>query len=160
MRCFGLFFIEAFELCRVGDLNCSHMSLTSPDTLSALRELPKTNPRLHSELVGAGEAPPLGADDEEPFADEVEDDSDIPITAVVTHVASGRLDVAGGFEVLEDGSIGRVSLVEDADADMRDISREEGGEKEPEEKEEKKGRGYRKKIPKVPFQGLGAWERD
>jgi len=59
--------------------------------------------------------------------------------------------------VLGDGSIGRVSLVEDADADMKDISGEEGGEKEP---EEKKGRGCCKKIPKVPFHGLGAWEHD
>jgi len=126
MGCIGLSFPEAFELCRIGNLNCSHTSLTSPDTLAALRELPKSNPGLYRELLGAGEAPPLGAvdGDEEPFADEVEDDSDIPITAVVSHVASGRLDIAGGFEVLGDGSIGRVSLVEDADADMRDISGE------------------------------------
>jgi hypothetical protein len=28
------------------------------------------------------------------------------------------------------------------------------------EKKEKKGRGCRKKIPKVPFNGLEAWECD
>jgi hypothetical protein len=51
-------------------------------------------------------------------------------------------------------------LVEDADVDMRNISGEERGVKEPELTEEKKGRGCWKKIPKVPFQGLGAWEYD
>jgi hypothetical protein len=76
---------------------------------------------------------------------------------IASHIASGRLDVVGGFEVLENGSIGRAALAEDADADIKDICREDGGEKE---QEVKKGRGCRKKIPKVPFNGLDAWERD
>jgi hypothetical protein len=52
----------------------------------------------------------LLTDEEEPFADEVEDDSDIPIAMVASHVASGRSDVVGGFEVLRDGGI--VALAE------------------------------------------------
>jgi len=50
-------------------------------------------------------------------------------------------------------------LAKDTDADIH-ISREEGGEKELEEKDEKKGCGCRKKIPKILFNGLGAWECD
>jgi len=89
MRCFGLLSFQAFELCRIGNVNCSHTSLTSPNTHTALRELPNTNLCLHRELLGTEKAPPLTDDSEEeepePFADEVEDDSDIPITAVVNH---------------------------------------------------------------------------
>ncbi len=60
-----------------------------------------------------------------------------------------------GFAILGDGSISRVALAEDADADMKNISVDEEGEKK-----EKKGRGCRKKIPKVPFNRLDAWECD
>ena len=143
----------------MGDRNCSHTSLTSPDTLAALRELPKTNPRLYRELLGVDEAPLVDEPEEEPFADEVEDDSDIPIATVASHMASSRLDVGEGFEVLEDGSIGRVGLAEETDAEMGDISGEGGGVMEL-EKEEKKGCGCRKKIPRVPFNGIGAWDCD
>ena len=148
----------------VGDLNCSHTSLTSPDTLAALRELPKTNPRLHRELLGVDETSPPLVDnsdpEEEPFADEVEDDSDIPIATVASHMASGRLDVGEGFEVLGDGGIGRVGLAEETDVEMENISGEGGGAMELEEKEEKKGRGCCKKISRVPFNGIGAWDCD
>lgn len=93
-------------------VNCAEWDLAraiSPDTLAALRELPKINPHLYHELLGEGKASPL-TDEEEPFADEVEDDSDIPIATVASHVASGRSDVVGGFEVLRDGGI--VALAE------------------------------------------------
>ena len=71
-------------------------------------------------------------------------------------MASGQLDVGEGFEVLGDGSIGRVGLAEETDAEMENISGEGGGVMEL----EKKGCGCRKKIPRVPFNGIGAWDCD
>jgi len=73
---------------------------------------------------------------------------------------SGRLHVGEGFEVLGDGGIGRVGLAEETDVEMENISGEGGGAIELEEKEEKKGRGCRKKISRVPFNGIGAWDCD
>lgn len=50
-------------------------------------------------------------------------------------------------------------MAEETDAEMEDISGEGGGVMEL-EKEEKKGRGCRKKILRVPFNGIGAWDCD
>ncbi|KAJ7870626.1 hypothetical protein B0H14DRAFT_3439978 [Mycena olivaceomarginata] len=41
---------HAFEMCRVGDWNLSHASLTSPEALAGLRELRTTNPALYDAL--------------------------------------------------------------------------------------------------------------
>ncbi|KAK7467425.1 hypothetical protein VKT23_004479 [Stygiomarasmius scandens] len=56
---------KAFELCRVPDtsLNLSHKSLTSPEAMKMLRELPKTNPKLFAQLTRDGVEPHTYHDD-------------------------------------------------------------------------------------------------
>jgi len=98
-------------------------------------------------------------DVESAFADDVEDDSEIPVKTLAGHIASGHADVAAGFKLLEDGSLGRVAVVEDADVDVDEICREDEEREKMEEKEEKKGRGYGKKTATKPFGGTGAWEQ-
>jgi len=82
--------LQAFEMCRVGNFNCSHDSLTSVEALAALRELPQTNPALHEALLQdrtetAGETEPEFEDD---TCWDGDDDGDVPVAVVVTHVVS------------------------------------------------------------------------
>ena len=54
---------------------------------------------------------------EEPaFSDVVEDASDIPISIVKDHIASGSID--DGFRVAEDGSLLRTAVAEDVEFDQ------------------------------------------
>jgi hypothetical protein len=66
---------QAFELCCAGDFNLSHVSLTSAQALTALWELPTTNPTLHSEIsagktdVNAHDLNKLAFSVDSPFSD-------------------------------------------------------------------------------------------
>ncbi|KAJ7113746.1 hypothetical protein C8R43DRAFT_826762, partial [Mycena crocata] len=42
--------MKSFEMCRAGEYNLSHASLTSVDALARLRRLPMENPALYAEL--------------------------------------------------------------------------------------------------------------
>ncbi|KAM6492214.1 hypothetical protein JOM56_009856, partial [Amanita muscaria] len=55
---------KAFQMCRIGEFNCSQESLTSSQALAVLRELPKANPNLHKEISSQEDPVPIG--EEEP----------------------------------------------------------------------------------------------
>ncbi|KAJ6628212.1 hypothetical protein B0H10DRAFT_1940757 [Mycena sp. CBHHK59/15] len=96
--------LKAFELCAVGQFNCSQASLTSLEALAVLLELPHTNPALHLELTGSM-PPPEEIENEELFstADEeltYNDESDVPVQVVIDHVLSRGLgDLPVGFAI-------------------------------------------------------------
>jgi hypothetical protein len=46
---------QAFEMCRVGNWNLSHASLTSPEALAGLRDLRTTNPTLQCAYADASD---------------------------------------------------------------------------------------------------------
>ena len=101
--------------------NLSHASITSPDALMALRNLPKTNPALHKELSQDIEelaVPPTVNVPEEPaFADNLDDSSDVPIAVVKSHIISASQTIPAGFGTHDDGSLCRSTAVEDTDFD-------------------------------------------
>lgn len=134
---------KAFELCCVGNFNLSQQSLTSPEALAALRELPKSNPALYRELVGLDEPveEPVGSEDE--FSDDVEDASDIPVDVVSTLLASDSTHVEEGFKIDDEGCVVRVAEVENAEAG-------EEAAAEP----ELVGHGHQKKKATVPWGGI------
>jgi hypothetical protein len=127
--------------------------LTSADTLSALRELPKTNPKLHDEIT-ADRTNDGGGDDEPAFSADSETDagdgSDIPIDVMRSVVMSGGSVATEGFGVDEEGSIVRTGAAE--------MSEEQGGEgDENVEQPVKLGRGHRAKAGSTRY---GAeWEQ-
>ncbi|KIM80631.1 hypothetical protein PILCRDRAFT_9444 [Piloderma croceum F 1598] len=59
--------MKAFELCHVGEFNLSHTYLMSVEALSALHQLPITNPSLHHEITG-GKTSRCTEDDEPVFS--------------------------------------------------------------------------------------------
>jgi hypothetical protein len=71
-------------LCRTGNFNLSHASLTSAQALSALRKLPTTNPTLYSEITRS-EVGDTMTDNEPAFSADIqgEDDGcDIPVDII------------------------------------------------------------------------------
>lgn len=104
---------QAFEMCRVGSFNSSHASLTSADALTALRNLPKSNPTLYAQLTGQVEDTVAADNDEEPAFFEsgvADDDSDIPMDVIVSHTMEEGL--GHGFEMSEEGGIKRTGIAE------------------------------------------------
>lgn len=102
---------QAFELCRAGDFNLSHASLTSAQALTALRELPTTNLTLHSE-ISAGKTDVNAHDLNEPAfpVDAPNDGSDIPIDVVRSAVMSEGVIVDESFEIDDHGAIFRTGV--------------------------------------------------
>jgi hypothetical protein len=71
-------------LCRTGNFNLSHDSLTSAPALFALRKLPNTNPTLYHEITSS-RMNETTTEDEQAFSDKIEtkgDGSDIPVDVV------------------------------------------------------------------------------
>ncbi|KAF7349854.1 ATP-binding cassette sub-family A member 6 [Mycena venus] len=110
--------LKAWEHCAVGDFNCSQTSLTSPAALTALRELPTTDPDLYRELIGQKQ-PTETVVEEELFADDEEvkgycDESDIPVDVLITHVTTGGVAaLPDGFQIDDEGNLCRNSAAED-----------------------------------------------
>ena len=105
-------------MCRVGDFNLSHASLTSAAALSALRELPTTNPALHHEF-SLGKMNETTVDDEPTFPDDdggINDGCDIPINIVESVVMSEGIVAKNGFALDSEGSIVRTGIAEDVEA--------------------------------------------
>ena len=104
---------QAFELCRAGDFNLSHASLTSAQALTALRELPTTNPTLHIEISAGKTDVNAHALNEPAFSVDTPDDgSDIPIDVVRSAVMSEGVVVDEGFAIDDDGAIIRTGVAE------------------------------------------------
>ena len=91
---------------------------------------------------------------EEPaFSDVIEDASDIPISTVKDHIASGSVD--DGFCVAEDGSLLRTAVTEDVEFDQEQDDFNKSKVKpiiEP-----VLGKGHRMKIKRKLHGGDDAW---
>ena len=105
-------------MCRAGDFNLSHASLTSAPALTALRELPVTNPTLHHELSAGKTNTEDDVDDEPTFPIETPDDScDIPINIVKSIVMSDGVVSAERFAIDHEGGIVRTGVAEETEGD-------------------------------------------
>lgn len=135
-------------MCRVGNWNLSHASLTSPEALAGLRELPTTNPTLHAALTQTTATHVTPAEDieEEPYLESnVYDDCDIPLDVVSGLLSSGGSSIEANFAVDENGGIARSGSAETFDVEELDA--------EP----EVLGRGQRKKLASRRYED-SAWE--
>ena len=103
-------------MCRVGEFNLSHASLTPAAALTALRELPNTNPTLYHEITGGKTQESTDAEDDFPEEEEepVEYDSDIPVEVITAQIVSGGSVAMEGFKG-DDGSIVRTGVAEETD---------------------------------------------
>jgi hypothetical protein len=105
-------------MCRAGDFNLSHTSLTSAPALAALRELPVTNPTLHQEISTGKTNTKDDLDDEPAFSIETPDNScDIPINIVRSTVMSDGVVSADGFAIDDEGGIIRTGVAEETEGD-------------------------------------------
>lgn len=137
--------------------------MTSPEACAALQELPKINPVLHRELTGIqDELEPTTAEledmvEELVFNECVEDDCDIPLSIVEKQLQSLMSAPSNevGFAIESDGSIVRISVSEDADAEV--LGEEVAGDDAHTETAEL-GRGHRLKKATVPFGGHRVWD--
>ena len=85
-------------MCCVGNLNCSQACLTSPSTLEMLRELPTMNPALYNKLAVRQNTTPSSGIETDPFSDNSpDDDSDIPVEAIIDVVHDGVKSLSMGF---------------------------------------------------------------
>jgi len=104
------------------NFNLSQESLTSPEALSALCELPKSNPALYWELVG----PPEEAEgSEDKFSEDFEDASDIPVDVVLNLITLGSRHVEEGFKIDNEGCVVQVAEVENVEADEEVVVEQE-----------------------------------
>lgn len=136
----------------MGEFNLSHACLTSAEALSALRQLPITNPSLHHEITG-GKTSGCTEDDEPVFSAETDqgDGSDIPID-VVRSVVMAEGSVVDGYKLDEEGSIVRTGVAENEEQQASEGDAE-GSDTEP---AAELGRGRRVKIGSKRFNA--EWE--
>jgi hypothetical protein len=111
-------------LCRTGDFNLSHTSLTSTPALSTLRELPTINPTLYHEITG-DKTTETGTDvsDELPFSAEIEgedDGCDIPVNVIRSVIMSEGSVIVEGFWNNDGGCIVRMGNAENFEDSMED----------------------------------------
>jgi hypothetical protein len=105
-------------MCRAGDFNLSHASLTSTPALTAPHELPITNPILHQEISTGKTNTQDDLDNEPTFSIKTPDDScDIPIHIVRSTVMSDGVVPAEGFAIDDEGSIVRTGVAEETEGD-------------------------------------------
>jgi len=101
----------------VGDFNLSHASLTSAAALSALQELPTTNPALHH-MFSLGKPNQTMVDDEPAFPDDdggINDGCDIPVDVVQSVVMSEGIVAKNRFALDGEGNIVRTGIAEDVE---------------------------------------------
>lgn len=145
--------LKAFEMCRVGDFNCSHASMTSSTTLAALRSLRTNYPDLHEELEQGNLGSSNDGPEERAFTvtSTLVDSSDIPVQIVADHVTTGQ--VPPGFTVNKDNNaIQRTGSLEDVEKIRIFESPSES------EQEAVEGRGHRIKRKPKPFGGDSLWD--
>ncbi|KAJ6621668.1 hypothetical protein B0H10DRAFT_2187938 [Mycena sp. CBHHK59/15] len=109
--------MKAFEMCKAGEFNFSHASLTSQEALGWLRQLPKDDPVLHAELMLSSVPLPAGdAVKEEPFLNvNVYDDCDIPLD-VLSDMLHG-VSAPGKYSVDAEGGLTCSGDAEKSDAE-------------------------------------------
>jgi hypothetical protein len=121
----NLCFVQAFRLCKSGDFNLSHKSITSTEALRALREIQQSDQDKWLKIsLRNTNTPPVDSDgpcttspedpeEESPFEDIVEDDSAVTISDLVAGITA----TANGSAVSDHVAVayeGHIELVEDA----------------------------------------------
>ncbi|KAG2065561.1 hypothetical protein BDR04DRAFT_1234494 [Suillus decipiens] len=104
---------KAFALCKAGEddkTNLSFTSLTSIDTLQALRDLPRTDPDMwqHIQPHSSNNDSADGAEVFLPEDDMVKSDGvndEAPLEVVLEHIMSGKAYVPEGYIMDTDGSL-------------------------------------------------------
>ena len=105
-------------MCWAGDFNLSHASLTSAPALTALCELPVTNPTLHQEISTGKTNTKDNVDNKPTFLIETSEDScDILINIVRSTVMSDGVVSVEGFAIDNKGSIVRTGVAEEMEGD-------------------------------------------
>ncbi|KAK7059239.1 hypothetical protein VNI00_001867 [Paramarasmius palmivorus] len=101
--------MKAFELCRVPNqnFNLSHSSMTSPEALALLCDLPTMNPELYKKLTAG--------DTNEGDLEVVVDESDVMTSDVICYVKQGKEGLQKGLELDEDGNIFRKTQANDTE---------------------------------------------
>jgi hypothetical protein len=139
-------------MCCVGEFNLSQTSLTSADALTALRELPNTNPTFYHEITGGKGNE--GTNTEEDFIegedDVVEDGTDIPVDVIIAQIISGDSMPEEGFAVNNEGVVVRTGVAEETEVVHDELA---NGEAMP---AVSLGRGHRTKVPSNKYNA--AWE--
>ena len=140
-------------MCRVGDSNLLHASLTLATTLTSLRELPKTNLNLYHEILGGAVEPSTGLEDD--FADENDssiadpdgDGSDIPTDVIISHIMADGVSMVERFKSNEDGRIIWTGVAEETNLPDTEVERLEAIAVA----EAPRGRGHRAKVQNVLY---------
>lgn len=137
-------------MCRVGEFNLSHTSLTSVAALTALRELPNTNPTLYHEISGKSDEPTGNAEkDFDEIENEPMDSSNIPVEVIIAQVIDNSLVGVQGFKVSGDGSVMRTGVAEETEVVLADET--VGGDVT-------LGRGHRTKVVNTKYNSA-MWEQ-
>jgi hypothetical protein len=97
------------------------MSLTSVAALTALCELPNTNPTLYHEISGKSDKPTGNAEKNfDEIDDEPMDSSDIPVEVIIAQVVDNSLVGVQGFKVSDEGSVVRIGVAEKTEVVLAD----------------------------------------
>jgi hypothetical protein len=142
-------------MCRISEFNLSQTSLTSPVTLTALRELPNTNPTLYREITGGkgDESADLEKNFIEGNDDLVEDGTDIPVDVIVAQIISGNSILVEGFKCDNEGVIVRTGVAEETE-----VVHDEFVSNGDSIKAAPLGRGHRAKLVPSRYGTNAAWE--
>jgi hypothetical protein len=141
-------------MCHVGEFNLSHMSLTSVAALTALRELPNTNPTLYHEISRKSDEPTGNAEkDFDKIDDKPMDGSDIPVEVIIAQVVDNSLVGVQGFKVSDKGSVVRIGVAEETEVVLANETANEtvGGDVT-------LSRGHRTKVVNTKYNGA-MWEQ-
>lgn len=135
-------------MCHLSEFNLSDTSLTSVAALTALRELPNTNPTLYHEISGKSDEPTGNAEkDFDEIDDEPMDGSDIPVEVIIAQVIDNSL--VEGFKVSDEGSVVRIGVAEETEVVLADET--VGGDVT-------LGRGHRTKVVNTKYNSA-MWEQ-
>ena len=120
-------FSQAFRLCKSGNFNLSHESVTSAEALRALWDIQQNNPEKWSKISLRGNANDTEAeegnpDEESPFQEVPEDDSAITVAELVTWLAPCADQQVVGEHIVT-APEGHLGLAEDVDKGPRDVSK-------------------------------------
>ncbi|KAK7024599.1 hypothetical protein VNI00_016160 [Paramarasmius palmivorus] len=152
--------MKAFELCRVPDqpFNLSHASITSPEALAALRDLPTQNLNLYKKIIGLGTAEPADNGVKEAAfedLDAVVDESDVVTTDLIQFLKKGEQGLRKGLAVNDDGNLVRSTQADEPNVDIGGL---DIGERNGEKKVLKETRLGRRVVAPKRFGGSELWD--
>ncbi|CAK5278831.1 unnamed protein product [Mycena citricolor] len=112
----------AFEMCCVGDFDCSQTSMTSCKALDAICKRYQSDPKLYQELTG-GEDKSSDIESTDLFIGKESnnnfDETDAPIDLVIGQVISASLkSLPNGYQMDEDSSIQCTGVAVDTEAEI------------------------------------------